>query len=126
MVFPSPIGWGRPLPWLVDSRLFLAHFIVMTITLAKDVEEFLQEQVRTGVCTDASELANDVLRSIREQQSKAMSITPELEAWLLESADKPSTPLTKSNFDGIRQRVLARINASTTRTTARRVISLST
>jgi len=100
------------LPAAVDNRLFLAHFIGMTITLAQDVEEFLQEQVRTGVCADASELANDVLRSLREQQSKAIPVTPELEAWLLESADKPSTPLTKSDFDGIRQRVLARIKAS--------------
>ena len=35
----------------------------MTIDLARDVEAFLQEQVRTGVCPDASELVNDVLRS---------------------------------------------------------------
>ena len=84
----------------------------MTIALAKDVEEFLQEQVRAGVCADASELANDVLRSVREQQRKPFEVSPELEAWLLEAADQPATPLTKSDFDGIRERVRARTKAS--------------
>ena len=80
----------------------------MTIDLARDVEDFLQDQVRAGVCADASELINGVLRSIREQQRKPFEVTPELEAWLLESADKPATPLTAEDFDGIRQRVRAR------------------
>ena len=80
----------------------------MTIALAKDVEEFLQEQVRAGVCADASELANDVLRCVREQQCKSFDVTPELEAWLLEAAEKPSTPLTKADFEGIRARVQTR------------------
>ncbi len=53
----------------------------MPIALAKDVEEFLLEQVRVGVCADASELANDVLRSVREQMRKPFEVTPELEAW---------------------------------------------
>ena len=39
-------------------------------------------------------------------------VARELETWLLEADDKPSTPLTKSDFDGIRQRVVARIKAS--------------
>ena len=37
----------------------------MTIVLARDVEGFLQNQVRSGVCADPSELVNDVIRSIR-------------------------------------------------------------
>jgi Arc/MetJ-type ribon-helix-helix transcriptional regulator len=80
----------------------------MTIALAKDVEEFLEEQVRTGVCANPSELANDVLRSVREQQRRPFEVTPQLEAWLLEAADKPATPLTGADFDGIRARVRAR------------------
>jgi Arc/MetJ-type ribon-helix-helix transcriptional regulator len=80
----------------------------MTISLAKDVEEFLQEQVRTGVCTDPNALVNDVLRSLREQQQYPLDITPELEAWLLEAADKETTPLTGADFDSIRERVRAR------------------
>ena len=78
--------------------------LLMTIALAKDVEDFLREQVRAGVATDPSELANDVLRSVRDQQRKPFEITPQLEAWLLEAADQPATPLTKADLDGIRQR----------------------
>jgi Arc/MetJ-type ribon-helix-helix transcriptional regulator len=85
----------------------------VTIALAKDVEEFLAEQVRAGVSTDASELVNDVVRSIRDQRQPSFEVTPELEAWLLEAADKPTTPLTKADFDGIRQRVRARTKSST-------------
>jgi putative addiction module CopG family antidote len=82
----------------------------MTVALAKDVEEFLQDQVRTGVCTDASELVNDVLRSLREQQQQPLEVTPELEAWLLEAADKPVSPLNREDFDALRQRVRSRLN----------------
>ena len=80
----------------------------MTIALARDVEDFLREQVRAGVCADASELVNDVIRSVRNQQQKPFDVTPELEAWLLEAADKPVSPLTPEDFDAIRQRVCAR------------------
>ncbi len=86
----------------------------MTIALAKDVEAFLEEQVRAGVCADPSELANDVLRSVREQQRQPFDTTPELETWLLEAADKPASPLTKADFDGIRERVRARTPMSKT------------
>jgi hypothetical protein len=46
--------------------------------------------VRSGVCADASELVNDIIRTLREQQQKPFDLTPELEAWLLEAADKPA------------------------------------
>lgn len=80
----------------------------MTVDLARDVEEFLHEQVRIGVCAKPDELVNDVLRSVREQQRKPFEVTPELEAWLLNSAEKPVTPLKAEDFDAIRQRVRAR------------------
>jgi Arc/MetJ-type ribon-helix-helix transcriptional regulator len=84
----------------------------MTIALAKDVEDFLREQVQAGVATDPSELANDVLRCLRDQQRKPFNITPQLETWLLEAADQPATPLTRTDFDGIRQRARKRNPAS--------------
>jgi len=84
----------------------------MIVALDRDVEDFLQAQVRSGVCADAGELVNDVIRSLREQQGKAFDVTPELEAWLLEAADRPVTPLTKADFTAIRDRVLARISAT--------------
>jgi len=83
----------------------------VTISLSKDVEDFLREQVRAGACADASKLVNDVLRSIRDQQTKIFDTSPELEAWLLEAADKPSTPLTSADFKDIRERVSARLRS---------------
>jgi hypothetical protein len=83
----------------------------MTIALASDVEEFLKNQVRRGVCADAGELVNDVMRSIRQQQEKPFDVTPELENWLLEAADKPATPLTHGDFNSIRERVRTRVKS---------------
>jgi Arc/MetJ-type ribon-helix-helix transcriptional regulator len=80
----------------------------MTIALARDVEDFLQNQVRRGVCADAGELVNDIIRSLSRQSEQPLEVTPELERWLLEAADKPTTPLTRADFDSIRERVRAR------------------
>jgi len=82
----------------------------MTISLAQDVEAFVEEQVRAGVCRDANTLVNDVLRSLIENRQQPFATTPELEAWLLEAADTPATPLLQDDFDAIRQRVKARLN----------------
>jgi len=83
----------------------------MTIALTKEVEAFVEAQVRAGVSPDATTLVNDVLRSLSEHQQPVFSSSPELEAWLLEAADSPSTPLTSADFDEIRQRVRARFGA---------------
>jgi len=84
----------------------------MEITLAKDVEDFLKEQVREGICADASDLVNNVLRAVRDQRSSPFKSTPELEAWLLEAADKPAAPLTAADFAGIRVRARSRGRSS--------------
>lgn len=84
----------------------------MTVELASDVEDFLEKQVRAGICANPSQLINDLLRSVRDQQQMPFAVTPELEAWLLASADQPATPLTPADFEGIRERVRAR-NGST-------------
>lgn len=84
----------------------------MEITLAKDVEDFLQEKVRDGVCPDASDLVNDFFRAIRDQQFSPFAVTPELEAWLLEAGDAPAAPLAASDFAGIRERVRSRLDGS--------------
>ena len=82
----------------------------MTIALTKDVEAFVEEQVRAGVCPDASTLVNDVLRSLSEHRQQPFATTPELEAWLLEAADSPTTPLIPADFDAIRSRVRVRLD----------------
>lgn len=83
----------------------------MTIALTKDVEAFVEEQVRAGVSPDAITLVDDVLRSLSEQQQRPFATVPELEAWLLEAADSPTPPLVPADFDAIRQRVRARLVA---------------
>lgn len=82
----------------------------MTIALSKDVEAFVEEQVRAGVSPDASNLVNDVLRSLSEHCQSPFSANPELQTLLLEAADTPASPLVAADFNGIRQRVRARLN----------------
>jgi hypothetical protein len=72
------------------------------------IDDFLEDQL---------ELTDDVKakldQSRREhQEQKSFNVTPELEAWLLAAADKPTTPLTKSDFAAIRERVRAKISAA--------------
>jgi Arc/MetJ-type ribon-helix-helix transcriptional regulator len=94
-----------------DSFPCPTHNEFMTIALARDVEEFLQEQVQAGICSDPSELVNDLIRSLRDQKQRPFQVTPELEAWLLEAADEPSSPLAKEDFDAIRNRVQTRLKS---------------
>ncbi len=78
----------------------------MNIASDRDVEEFLQNQVRAGVCDTPDKLINDLVRSVRDQQHRPFEVTPELEKCLLEAADKPTTPLTSNDFAAIRARGL--------------------
>jgi Arc/MetJ-type ribon-helix-helix transcriptional regulator len=94
-----------------DTGFSAPHIEAMTIGLAKDVEDFLQEQVQAGICADASHLVNDVLRSLRDQQSKPFVVTPGLEAWLLQAADHAVRPLKTADFTAIRKRAKARLKS---------------
>jgi Arc/MetJ-type ribon-helix-helix transcriptional regulator len=80
----------------------------VTVDLASDVEKFVREQLRSEPSGDASELVNDILRSVGELRQKPFKLSPELEEWLLASADLPATQLNSSDFDGIRERVRTR------------------
>ena len=57
------------------------------------IDEFLEDQL---------ELTDEVKMKLEQSHREFNS---GLETWLLEAADKPATPLTKSNFDDIRKRV---------------------
>jgi Arc/MetJ-type ribon-helix-helix transcriptional regulator len=94
---------------MFDSGAQLRDNGFMNITLAKDVEEFLNEQVRSGACADPDELVNDLVRHVREQQRVPFEVTPQLETWLLEAADACSTPLREADFEAVRQRVQDRV-----------------
>jgi hypothetical protein len=72
------------------------------------IDDFLEDQLE--LTDDVKAKLDQSRREHQEQQSFA--VTPELEAWLLEAADKPTTPLTKSDFAAIRERVRAKISAA--------------
>jgi hypothetical protein len=76
----------------------------MRIALAKDVEEFLREQVSAGLAADPGELANHILRCFCTQQRKPFRTAPQLDARLKLAADKPTTPFGKRDVDGVRRR----------------------
>ena len=84
----------------------------MTIELAKDVELFIREQVRAVDSDDANALVNDLLRSLNDQRRQTFETSPEFEAWLLQAAGTPTTPLTSKDFEVIRQKAKGRAKSS--------------
>jgi len=52
------------------------------------------------------------VRSLRDQQQTPFEVTPELETWLLEAANSPTSPLTHEDFNSIRERVRNRIKSA--------------
>ena len=44
----------------------------MTIVLAKDVQDFLQEKLQAGNCADASNMVNQILRAVRDRQKREL------------------------------------------------------
>ena len=76
----------------------------MRIALAKDVEEFLREQVSAGLAADPGELANHILRCFCDQQRKPFRAAPQVEARLRQAADKTIAQFGKKDLDGVRKR----------------------
>lgn len=108
LVFPDAMPHTETPAGAVFLRLDTARIppetFEMTVDLARDVEDFVREQMRAGACAEPAQLVNNVLRSVRDQQCLPFPATPDLEAWLLESADQPATPLTEADFQAIRHR----------------------
>jgi hypothetical protein len=98
--------------WTLDREVALLERLPMTVDLASDVEKFLRERLRSTPSVDANELVNDILRSVGKLQQRRFEVTPELEEWLLASADSVVTPLTSGDFEGIRERVRARTSTA--------------
>lgn len=83
----------------------------MTIQLANDVEDYLRERLAAGPAANLDELANDLLRTICELQRQPVAIGKELEDWLLQAADEPTTPLTAEDFENLREKIASRAKA---------------
>ena len=84
----------------------------MKIVVDDDVQRFLEDQMRAGAFNAPGELVNSLVRAVQKQQEQTFEISPELEAWLLEAAEKPTSPLTHEDFVSVRERVQARLSAS--------------
>lgn len=98
--------------WLLDSKETLKQRLLMTIQLANDVEDYLRERLAAGPAANLDELANDLLRTICELQRQPLMIDKELEDWLLEAADEPTTPLTGDDFENLREKLRRRAKAT--------------
>ena len=72
------------------------------------IDDFLEDQLEL---TDEVKARLDQSRR-EHREGKFFEVTPELEAWLLEAAETPTTPLTKSDFTAIRERVRAKTAAA--------------
>ena len=60
------------------------------------------EQIKELPTDEQAQVAKFIVG--QDDSYKPFNVTPELESWLLEAADKPVTPLTKADFAGIRAR----------------------
>ena len=75
----------------------------MQVTLTKELEQVVEEKVRSGRYADASDVLRDALRAL-EQRDELES--PALEAALLEGARSPRSPYGKDTLERIRKSVL--------------------
>jgi len=60
------------------------------------------EQIKELPADERAQVARFVIG--QDDFSKPFDLTPELESWLLEAADKPATPLRGADFEAIRKR----------------------
>ncbi len=80
----------------------------MNISLTKDLEKLIEKKVKSGFYQNRSEVVRDALRHLEENSE------PEwLEQKIQEGLNSgPATPMTKADWDGIRERGLKRIAAN--------------
>ncbi|MGE0131803.1 MAG: type II toxin-antitoxin system ParD family antitoxin [Blastocatellales bacterium] len=77
----------------------------LTISLPQSIKNFIDEQVAKGGYSTPDEYVCDLVREAKEREAEER-----LEGLLLEALDSgPATPMTKEDWEEIRQRGLARI-----------------
>jgi antitoxin ParD1/3/4 len=72
----------------------------MEVTLTGDLEAFIQEKVRSGHYTDASDVVRDALRALEQREEFE---SPELEAAMLEGLSGVPQPFGPETLDRIRR-----------------------
>ena len=76
----------------------------MDIQLTPELQAIVEEQVRTGLYQDASEVVRDALRRVWVDPQIE---SPGLEAMLLEAVERPHEPFTRETLDSIRRQALS-------------------
>jgi len=71
----------------------------MEVTLTSDLEVFIQEKVRSGRYTDASDVVRDALRALEQREEFE---SPELEAALLDGIRSPHHAFGAETLEKIR------------------------
>ena len=77
----------------------------MEVTLTGDLEAFIQEKVRSGRYTDASDVVRDALRALEQREEFE---SPELEAAMLEGLNGVPQPFGPETLERIRRAAQAR------------------
>jgi putative addiction module CopG family antidote len=80
----------------------------MTVTLPKEIEDFVQAKVSSGGYEKADDVVLAALRNWQGEETLAQYDQDELEAWLLEAADSPRSPWRREELDAIMERLRAK------------------
>jgi antitoxin ParD1/3/4 len=75
----------------------------MNISLPDEMKAFVEAQMAQGGYASASEYLRALIRDAQKRQAKH-----ELEEKLLEGLSSPASEMTKSDWDGLRQRISAK------------------
>ena len=84
----------------------------MTVELPQHLAEYIEREVANGTFADAPSAVAEAVREYRVNRIDPDVDSPELEAWLLEAIDGPMTPYSPDDLEEIRQRVMARRQAT--------------
>lgn len=79
----------------------------MTVTMPKDLEEFVARKVQTGDFTDANEVICEAVRQLSQQQQDWEQDSPELKEFLLASVKGSHRPLKLEELEQLEQRILS-------------------
>ena len=87
----------------------------MNISLTKHYNEYVEEKVKSGRFESRSEVIRAALRVMEtaEALQQTSPYIPDLEEKLLKGLSRPATPLAKSDWQHLRNRVRSRIRART-------------
>ncbi len=79
----------------------------MTVTMPKELEDFVARKVRSGDFHDANEVICEAVRQLSEQQQDWEQDSPELRDFLLASVRGSHQPLKLAELEQLEQRILA-------------------